>query len=306
MLIDAHAHIFPEILGLTGRGPTRSLGYGLAAVGSEVERILPPYSSSTAFTPEMLIANLDWAGVDKAVLLQGPFYGECNGYAAEAIGRYPDRLAGVAYLDPWSAMWKAKLGEIMGQNLFRGVKLECSEASGLFGIHLSAGLDDEDLAWLWYELQLHKMILVLDLGAVGSRSYQTAAVRRIAESYPDLRIVIAHLGQLRPAAEADPRSIKLWEDQISLGSYPNVWFDCAALPAYLPEEDFPFPTAGRYIRMVIDKIGPSKILWGTDQPGLLSHASLPELVKMAHLHTAFLPANEQQFVLGENARNLFF
>ncbi len=70
MLIDAHAHIFPQINGRIGSGPTRGAGYGRLTAGPETIQLIPPYGLETIFTPEMLIANLDWAGVDKAVLLQ--------------------------------------------------------------------------------------------------------------------------------------------------------------------------------------------------------------------------------------------
>ena len=80
MMIDAHAHIFPQIHGRIGSGATRGAGYGRLTAGPETIQLIPPYGPQTMFTPEMLIANLDWAGVDQAVLLQGPFYGECNPY----------------------------------------------------------------------------------------------------------------------------------------------------------------------------------------------------------------------------------
>jgi len=41
------------------------------------------------------------------------------------------------------------------------------------------------------------------LGAVASRSYQTDAVRTISKKHPNLRIVVAHLGQPNPMVEAD-------------------------------------------------------------------------------------------------------
>ncbi|RPI86256.1 MAG: hypothetical protein EHM41_09140 [Chloroflexi bacterium] len=97
----------------------------------------------------------------------------------------------------------------------------------------------------------------------------------------------------------------MWEEQIDLGLLPNIWFDCAALPAYTPDEDFPFPTAGRYLRMAVDRIGPGKIIWGSDQPGLLQIASLPQLFKMAKLHTSFLDPKDQGLILGGNAAKVF-
>jgi predicted TIM-barrel fold metal-dependent hydrolase len=306
MLIDAHAHIFPEIRGLTAKGPTLSLDYGLASEGGEPVRVLPPYATETAYTPEMLLTNMDWAGVEKAVLLQGSFYGEWNEYTARAVRQHPDRLAGLAYFDPWKPDGKHRIAKVLDEYGFSGVKLECSAATGFFGIYPHASLDSPDLDWLWERLATRRLILVLDLGAVGSRSYQTGSVRKIAASHPDMRIVIAHLGQIRPEVQADPQAMRLWEDQIDLGLFPNVWFDCAALPAYFPGEDYPFPSAGSTIRKAVERIGPAKVLWGTDQPGLLTVASLPDLVKMVRIHTAFLPPTHQRMIFGDNVQGLFF
>ncbi|MCC7447908.1 MAG: amidohydrolase [Anaerolineae bacterium] len=301
MIIDAHAHVYPAVHGLIGDGATRSMGYGRIAIGDNVVQSLPPLCERTTYTPEMLIAQMDWAGVQRAVLLQGPFYGECNDYARAAIQRYPDRLVGMAYLDPWSPDPQQFFENTFAEPCFKGVKLECSEAAGLCGLHPDARLDSPELGWLWDTLEQRGLLLTLDLGAVGSRSYQTQAVRAIAETHPNLKIVIAHLAQPTPAVEADPQRWQQWQDQIDLGCLPNVWFDTAALPAYLPDEDYSYPTAGRYIRIAIERIGPQKVIWGTDQPGLLGQATYPQLVKMARLHTQFLAPREQALVLADNA-----
>ena len=305
MIVDAHSHIFPQVQGSTGRGPIRGSGYGRIVVGEEETQLLPPYNETTVFTPEMLLANMDWAGVTKAVLLQGPFYGECNSYVLDALDRYPDRLVGAAYFDPWEPGNRQDFETVIASSKFRVVKLECSEATGLCGLHPNARLDMREIAWLWDSLECRGLVLTLDLGAIGSRSYQTDAVRTIAEVHPDLRIVIAHLGQPNPSAEADVERWRLWWDQIDLGLLPNVWFDTAALPAYLPDEDFPYPTAKRYLHLALERIGPSKILWGTDLPGLLRHLNYPQLVKLAELHTQSLSPNTQAMILGKNAMRVY-
>ena len=305
MIIDAHAHIFPAVRGATGAGPSRGLGYGRIAVGDEVTQLLPPYNEMTVFTPEMLLANMDWAGVDKAVLLQGPFYGECNSYVLEALNRYPDRLVGAVYFDPWETNNRQEFETLTASAKFRVVKLECSDATGLCGLHPNARLDAPDIAWFWDALERRGLGLTLDLGAIGSRSYQTDAVRTIAEGHPDLRIVIAHLGQPNPEAEADVERWSLWLEQIDLGGLPNVWFDTAALPAYLPDEDFPYPSAERYLHIALERVGASKILWGTDLPGLLRHLNYPQLLKLARLHTQSLSPDEQAMILGENAMRVY-
>jgi L-fuconolactonase len=154
-------------------------------------------------------------------------------------------------------------------------------------------------------LERQGLVLVLDLGSVGSRSYQTGAVRAIAGRHSDLKIVIAHLGQPTPAAEADPERWRLWREQIALGRLPNIWFDSAALPAYLPGETFPYPGAGRYLQLALEEIGPAKILWGTDLPGLLGHATYRQLLQLGRLHTQSLSPEEQAMVLGKNALRVY-
>jgi predicted TIM-barrel fold metal-dependent hydrolase len=304
-IIDAHAHIFPEVCGTIGDGLTRGLGYGRIAIGETELQLFPPYGEKTTFTPEMMLANMDWAGVDKAVLLQGPFYGECNRYVLDALTRYPSRFIGAAYLDPWGEACHEAFDKIMEASHFRAIKLECSEATGLCSIHPEARLDAPDIAWLWDEIERAGLVLVLDLGAVGSRSYQTSAVRTIAEKHPNLQIVIAHLGQPRPTAEADKERWHLWQEQIDLGLFHNVWFDNSALPAYLTDEGYPYPSAERYMRMAIERIGSAKIMWGTDQPGLLSHANYPQLVALSELHTPFLSAHERAMFLGGTALHVY-
>ena len=304
-IVDAHAHIFPRVEGVVGRGATRGAGYGRVAVGAETQQLLPPYNPETAFTPEMLVANMDWAGVRLAVLLQGSFYGSCNDYVLQALEKYPSRLRGMAYFDPWASGSEARFPSLAERPGFCGLKLECSEATGFCGIYPDARLDALELEWLWRALEQRNWVLTLDLGAVGSRSYQSWAVRRIAEEHPGLRVVIAHLGQPRPEAEAEPSLWRLWREQIELGRMANVWFDSSSLPAYVPGETYPFPRAGRYLRLALERIGPARIMWGTDQPGLLSRASYPQLVELAWRHTDFLTAREQNMVLGGNALQVY-
>ncbi|NLG27122.1 MAG: amidohydrolase [Chloroflexi bacterium] len=305
MLIDVHAHIFPAVAGQVGAGPTRGLGYGRIRVGDRVEQLMPPCGARTVFSAETLMASMDWAGVDRAVLLQGTFYGPCNDYALAAVERYPERLRAAAWLDPWLPDAHAALDAIVAAQGYCAVKLECSEPTGLLGLHPGARLDDPALDWLWAALAAQRLVLVLDLGAVGSASYQTDAVRAIALRHSALRLVIAHLGQPTPRAEAEPALWRQWCAQIDLGRLPNVWFDSAALPAYTAEEGYPFPSAARYLELALAGIG-AKILWGSDLPGMLVHATYAQLARLAELHTRRLAPADRVRILSGNALAVYW
>ena len=191
-IVDAHAHIFPHIQGQVGSGQTKGLGYGRMLVGSDEIQLMPAHNEETVYSAEMLLANMDWAGVERAVLLQGPFYGECNAYAQDAARRYPDRLQAVAYLDPWRDGLRAQWAAV---GSFAAVKMECSVKTGLCGLYSRARLDDPGLRWLWDVLEESGKVLVLDLGHIGGEAYQTAAVREIAVGHEGLRVVsLVHYG----------------------------------------------------------------------------------------------------------------
>ena len=92
MKVDAHAHIFPRIRGQIADGPVLGREYGRATVGERSVQVLPPLNPRVVHTPSMLLAAMDLVGVDRAVLLQGPFYGYCNSYVGDAIARFRQRL----------------------------------------------------------------------------------------------------------------------------------------------------------------------------------------------------------------------
>ncbi|NJD02824.1 MAG: amidohydrolase [Ruminiclostridium sp.] len=305
MVIDAHAHIFTEISGRVAEGSTRGIGYGRAVIGNREVQFIPPLSEKTEYTAQMLIAFMDWSGIDKAVLLQGPLYGESNIYIADALKSYPGRLMGLAYLDPWSPDARETFAMIQDTGVFCGVKLECTEAAGLFGIHKGVSLDMKEIEWIWKGLEKSRLVLTLDLGSPRDCSYQSKVIRNIALKHEELKIVIAHLGQPYPDMEKSAESYGLWQEQIDLGLLPNIWFDTACLPYYFLREEYPHPNAGKVLERVIDRIGPEKVMWGTDIPTLMLHFTYSQLLKIAKLHLQFLETEKQEMVMGGNAMKVY-
>lgn len=60
----------------------------------DVVEMIPPHLGEDAFTYETCYKFLKEKDVEKAVLLQGSFYGFANEYVAEAIKTYPDMFIG--------------------------------------------------------------------------------------------------------------------------------------------------------------------------------------------------------------------
>lgn len=306
MIIDAHAHIMSEVQGRTHSGPTRSLRYGKIQWGALEFRLLPPLAPLTTFPPEALLENMDWAGVERAVLLQGTFYGEANAYVAQTVKQWPDRFTGAAFIDPYAADARTTFQRCTEDYGFHILKFEMSVPVGLVGLYPDLRLDGEQMAWIFEAAEKNNLVVTLDLGGVGSASYQTEEVAQLIARHPQLRIVIAHLGQPPIAHRTDPQLDALWQEQILLGRHEHVWFDFSSLPAYCAGVDeYPFASACAYIQRAVELIGPQKLLWGTDAPGLLTHATYPQLLHYVSNACDFLSPASLQDLLGNNAQRAY-
>ena len=161
------------------------------------------------------------------------------------------------------------------------------------------------MAWFWEEAESKDLVVTLDLGYIGSRSYQTDALRRVLAEHPHLRVVIAHLAH-PPVGRADDEWLnEQWRDQILLARNNNVWFDLAAMPGYSRTEDYPYPTAQGYVREAVEMIGVDRLMWGTDIPGLLRHATYQQLLDFVARHCDFLSQDDLEKVLGGNAWQVY-
>ena len=302
MIIDAHAHIFDRLCGRLARGAVRGLTYGRVRIGrAEPFRAFPPTERPVRSTPETLLQLMDWAGVDKAILLQNNFYGDHNAGVVRAARRWPDRFLPAMYLDPWAPQARETFRRFADDEGLRTVKLATDDKFGLFALHPRASLRDQCCQWLWPEMERRRMTLTLDLGSIGSRSYETGLAEGIARRHPRLKLVICHLAQPAAVDEADAAKMRLWKEQVLLARRPNVWLDLAALPHKAGGEEFPWPSTGRWLRRAIQLVEPKKLLWGTDMPGLLTAGTYPQLLHQMDLHLAKLSRAQRQAVLGLNA-----
>ncbi len=159
---------------------------------------------------EELVAMMDEAGVDKAVVFPIPFlwtlprkdnYYNTNDYIAEMQDRFPDRLIGFACINP-----RQTGDEALGMpDLAAGELERCVRDLGLRGVKLhpenhcfsvdslcaGGGLSSSMEAIVRLQKETDRTIPVLSHGmtTLGAQPDQFA---RLAASYPDVSIIIAH------------------------------------------------------------------------------------------------------------------
>ena len=141
-IIDSHAHLVQYIAGTGAGGELRSIGNGMAVYANgQTVRMIPKEFGGDQVTPEHLIQVMDKNGVEKAVLLQGNFYGYQNFYTHLAVKKYPDRFAGAGAYDPFSRDKDGIRRYLFEELGFKIEKFEVSTGSGLMAIHPELKLD---------------------------------------------------------------------------------------------------------------------------------------------------------------------
>lgn len=217
------------------------------------DRPWPPGRAHEAHRPEPygaadLLADMDGAGVDRAVIVPPSWEGDRNDLAIAAAAAHPDRLAvmGRLSLDPANApllpRWR--------------------EQPGMLGLRFTFHTDrqrpwltDGTADWLWAAAERAGLpIMLIPPG-------QLEAVGRIAERHPGLKLVIDHLGMSSKLRDDDafadlPALLKLAEQ-------PNVAVKATSLPSYTTER-YPYPGLHDRIRRIVDAFGPERVFWGTD------------------------------------------
>ena len=273
-LIDAHVHLWTRQHGKVNGRPVVSLTGGRSDFGGEIRQMTPPYMVTGENTAEMLLANMDYAGVSAAVVTQEEIDGNQNGYLRAARAKYPERLRVCSYFDADTP----------------------PETDGFDGVKVCAGrLPDPDLtryASVFETALAHGMFLAVELA---DGDAQTGSLLEMIRAFPTLKIVIGHFGMVtRPG----------WEAQIRLAREKNVYVESGGITWLFHREFWPYPSAVRAIREAAGICGMEKLMWGSDYPRTMTEITY----KMSFdfiLNSAELTEEEKAAFLWENARRVF-
>jgi len=224
MIADAQVHVWERVQ--PGRRPQRQ----------------------RPFSPEELLAAMNVAGVDRAILVPPSWCDDGNEVVLRATNEHSDRFAAMGKISLDSALpgdlgnWKKAAGLV-------GLRLVFNSAA------LATRLHTGDLDWLWSEAEREQIpIMIHAAGSLG-------AVGRVARRFPALRLIIDHLG-LPSGVQGNhvqPHITALLE----LATLDNIAVKATAVPAY-SSDAFPFADMQRHVCNVIDGFGAERVFWGSD------------------------------------------
>ncbi len=276
LTIDCHIHITPpEIIAQAKKYRKDEPYFDLLSSS--------PKNSYT--TADELVRQMDRIGLEKAVVFGFSFQSmelcqKANDYTIEAVQRFPERLLGLATVNPLADNLTEELARCRAAGL-RGVGELMATGQG---VDLT---DQEQLKPLCTFCREQDWPLLVHLNEPVGHYYPGKSRDSIkqgevlAKNFPEVKFIYAHWGgglifyELMPELRADLQ---------------NVYYDTAASP-FLYD---------RKIYRLIKEMGlTDKILLGSDYPLLSPAVYLEELAKTG------LSGAEQELIRGGNARRLF-
>ena len=288
-IIDSHAHLVQYIAGTGAGGELRSIGNGMAVYANgQTVRMIPKEFGGDQVTPEHLIQVMDKNGVEKAVLLQGNFYGYQNFYTHLAVKKYPDRFAGAGAYDPFSRDKDGIRRYLFEELGFKIEKFEVSTGSGLMAIHPELKLDGPVMDEACSYACDHGHVFVIDIGKCGSDSWQVPELCNLVKRYPEMKFVACHL--LAPSNK-DKDRLRWALEQLQL---PNLWFDLSSVVHNCRPDEYPYPKAIEFIQLAKEMVGAEKLMFGTDFPSALKEDVYGHYVGFIAVSTVFTYLEKEQ------------
>ena len=270
--VDAHLHVWRAA----------------AAGDSQVATIVPP---SIDVPIELVAAYLDEHGVDRAVLVQPVFPGEDNSYVAECARNQPHRFAAVCVVDPTQPGAEGRLAYWVEERGCRGLRLRprFPREAALFG--------DPSTFALWRTASRTQTVV-----SVLAAPEHLPALAELLERFPGVDVIVDHLGHPDLAAgRGRPALLAL----LKLAMFPRLFVKLSGF-YHFTKEHYPYSDCIDSVRILYDRFGAQRLIWGSDFPHVVLTMSYPRSLHWLERECSFIPPAERELILGRNALKLYW
>ena len=271
---DSHLHVF---------GPYET--FPLAAERSYE----PPYAPF-----ERLIAMLDAHALDRAVLVQPSAYGADHSALLDALRRAPQRLRGIAVLQPQDAQ------------ALSDAALDAMHAAGVRGLRFT----DASAAAFQGNVGIEALpALASRMRQRGWHAQVWMGCRALLEAMPllqaaQLPVVVDHMGRFDAQAGINGADfVELCAALADGGAQGWLWVKlslCRATP------DFPDYAQAQPFHDALVRANPQRLLWASDWPHIRMAEKTPDVGHLLHVLSQWLDdAALQQRILVDNPALLY-
>lgn len=235
---------------------------------------------------DMLLAEMDAAGVTRVVLVPPSLDGDRNDLCLAASAVHPDRFA--------------VMGRLLIDQPYAPERLkDMAREKHLLGLRLTFHRDNDrplltngKADWLWPAAEKLGMKIMLHAPE------RLPQVADIAARHSGLTLIVDHMGFARETM--DEHAKEAATRLLQLVKYPNVSVKVSAAPCY-SSQAYPFRNLHEPIRRIIEGFGPKRCFWGSDFSRLPESCTYRQAVTMFTEELRFLSDEDLEWVMGKAA-----
>jgi len=230
------------------------------------------------------------AGLDRTVFQAGHLYGELNSFLARAVQKHPTRFWALAQVSEWRLRHRSQRKR------------------------LALAIDEERLHGLYFETVMPALlgrclrpepagVLGRHLGRTHPGSvHGSTALARWLRRYPDVPCLLTH--GITHTYFQRGNKVTVPEEIWEILTAPNL-----RLEILFPIQDggsLEYPYAERWplIRQFYERLGPEKLIWGSDMPNVERHCTYRQSLDYVRNHCDFIPSRHMDLICGENIKQL--
>jgi L-fuconolactonase len=247
---------------------------------------------------EMLLWEMDQAGVDQAVLVAASIdaNSDNNDYTATCAVTSSGRLLAFPAVD---CRWQPTHHTPGADGRLREAVRQFAPAGFTHYLH-----EDRDPSWLLSPDGLAFFAVAEEAGLVVSLACgatQLPTVRIVADLFPSTPFLIHHLGRVT----AEPLDVRAMRTLLDASSTPNIYVKLSGF-GYAVTDGWNFPCAPALamVKALYENFGAHRLCWGSDYPVSQRYMTYRQTLEIVRTHCAFIPNGDMQQVLGGTMRTL--
>jgi predicted TIM-barrel fold metal-dependent hydrolase len=270
-------------------------------------QFLPPWMDDLSLSPDKLIASMDHAGIAAAVLQNDHIYGNLAEDFADAAGRYPGRLVGLAQVEEAFAYHDCEIARLIDQvNRLKMTGLYFT-TTGLFQSGYKPMHSDRVYDPFWAEVEKLNIPVSWVQSArspVGTYEDELGHLEAIIERFPKIHHVLVH--GLPTSLYADDKGALAFPPIVKrLMTSAPVTAELLYPIAVGGKMEYPYTRIHTHIRQILDAFGPQRFMWGSDAPNVERYCTYAQSLTYFTNHFGDLPSADLHAILRDNALRVY-
>src|SRR5262245_4833878 len=269
-------------------------------------QFLPPHMHDLSQPPEVMVAEMDYAGVGTVVLQNDHIYGHLADYFSEAARRWPGRFIGLAQVDEPFGFRDAELRALEDQVERLRMRGLYFTMTAFFRNGYRTLPDDPTFDPLWRAVSRLALQVFRAHSApspAGAHRDEMRRLRRIIDRHESIRHVLVH--GVPTGLYADDADRLAWPREVAdlLDGGP-VWTEVLYPIAWGGRMPYPYARAQAHFRQTYERFGPRKLLWGSDMPNVGRYCTYRQALGYLWDYADFLSTEDRRRIFRENTLEL--